>query len=259
MKTINLVFLLTILQQSCTGDVIPLCDIGDHKLTYPIIAHSHNDYEQDLPIITALNHGFISLEVDIAYDGSDIRISHDEDDLEDKPIFETHYLQPLIKQALPDSATYILLVDIKNYSESLLRKLNQILEKYKENLVSRTAPQLRENKIHILLSGDIPRETILQDSSSTYLFVDGRLNAFDLEAPEALIPLISMDYTDISNQLELKAIIKQVHDQNKKIRFWKTKDKEDMWLNLIELEVDIIGVDDIELFCAIMQKNGLLE
>ena len=223
MKIINLILSLIILQLSCTGETIPLCEARIREFAYPIIAHSHNDYEQDMPITTALDHGFKSLEVDIAYDGTDIRISHDADYLKDKPFFETDYLKPLIEQALPDSVSYMLLVDIKNYSAPLLLKLNQILETQNEHLVSRIAPQLRESKIQVILSGDIPRETILQDSVNTYLFIDGRLTDFDLEAPAALLPLISIDYTDISNLEQLEATIDQVHNRDKMIRFWKTK------------------------------------
>jgi len=190
-------------------------------------------------------------------------VSHDDNNLEDKPLFETAYLSVLSE--IPDLTEngIILLVDIKNYSQELLGELNSVLENHGNRLVSREFPNEASDKIKVIVSGEIPREEIINDPSSKYLFIDGRLTDFDLNAPSDLVPLISIDVTDltnsnIKNQEAVIEAIEQVHDKGKMIRLWKTNDKESVWLTLIELDVDILGVDEIEDFCGIMKKNDLL-
>jgi len=270
MKYFQVLFILLISILSCTPTQLPLCDANHQNLKYPIIAHSHNDYDQSLPITNARRHGFTSLEVDIVFDGTDLKVSHDDDNLKDKPLFEELYLKPIIEEVLTDSLCIILLVDIKNYSEVLLESLNQTLEKQSSDLVSREAPHNNFNKIKVILSGDFPRDEIIQDNTNRYLFIDGRMTDFDLNASSDLTPLISMDFSELSgwngkynpNAETLETIsqtIDLVHSHGKMIRFWNTADREPIWLNLIELGADVIGVDDIDKFCAVMKKNGLLE
>lgn len=266
----HIILILYILIQSYSPGTINECAALNQNYKYPVIAHSHNDYEQKIPIFTALEHGFGSLEVDIAFDGKDLKVSHDEDNLNDKPPFESFYLQPLIEKTDACNQGLILLVDIKNYSAPLIEKLNAILAKYKSCLVSRKNPHQTSNLIQIILSGDIPRQDIIDNKSNEYLFIDGRLTDYDLNAPSDIVPLISMNFTDITNwdgngvpddktEDTLRDIIHMTHSNGKMIRFWKTKDNESSWLALIDWGVDIIGVDKIVHFCGTMKKNGLTE
>lgn len=269
--TLEFAFVLLLFLSACSSEEqFEHCQPDLRTFKYPIIAHSHNDYDQDVPIITALNHGFRSLEVDVAFDGNVLRVSHDTDDLEDQPLFEDDYLLPLLEHLPSDSAGLILLVDIKNYSTELLDEINIILDKQASHLITRNNPELSAQKIKIILSGDIPRAEIINNNGNIYLFIDGRLNDKDLDASSDILPLISLDFSDISGWngknepnkqtiSTIKETIDRVHDSGKLIRFWKTPDREAIWLNLIELEIDIIGVDDIEHFCSVMQEHGLVE
>lgn len=267
-KEIMLLFI--IIQFSCKIESTIDKEKPYREISYPVIAHSHNDYEQKTPIYTALKNGFTSLEVDIIYDGTAIKVSHDEKDLEEKPEFEASYLIPLIKALDRVEGDILLLVDIKKYDEELLRKLNAILEKYGHLLKSRDEEAKVKKRISVLLSGEIPRNKILTDKVNKYLFVDGRVTDLEKNFASNLMPLISMDFTSLTkwdglskpNQKiieEIKTTIQLVHDQGKLIRFWKTKDNELVWLTLIGLEVDIIGVDEIDNFYEVMKKNNLLK
>ncbi len=84
-KYIFCVVVLVILFFSCQKEIAPECSQGEKPISYPIIAHSHNDYEHNVPIYDAQNRGFISLEVDIIHDGKQIRISHDDKNLRSSP------------------------------------------------------------------------------------------------------------------------------------------------------------------------------
>jgi len=145
----------------------------------------------------------------------------------------------------------------------LLVELNLVLENYATILVTRSSPMNVANKVKIVLSGSFPRVDVMNDPSYKYLFIDGRLNDTDLNASSELVPIISMNITQITNsnaddKQAITEVVNQVHDQDKLIRFWKTNDKEEVWLDLIDLGVDIIGVDDLEHFCEIMKKNDLI-
>jgi hypothetical protein len=122
-------FSIALLFVCCTKS-LPVCQTDKLKFQYPVIAHSHNDYDQDNPINTALEHGFGSIEVDIIYDGLDIRVSHDDKDLADKPLFKESYLIPIVDYVKTDSRGIYLLVDIKEYSDTLISKLNLLLEEH---------------------------------------------------------------------------------------------------------------------------------
>lgn len=266
-KGMTPLFFILLLMGSCEKSSDHLC-VENQELNYPIIAHSHNDYEQTFPILTALNYGFKSLEVDVVFDGSNIKVSHDLDNLNEKELFEDSYLLPLTQEIRSISSEIFLLIDVKHYTDELFQKLTQTLLKYEEFLISRNGASNENRKIKIILSGDIPKKLLIENDSNEYIFIDGRLNEFDLNASSSIVPIISIDFSDISNwpnrhifsdevKSEMNVIINLVHKKNKLIRFWNTKDKESVWLKLIDLNVDIIGVDDPGKFCEIMNKNGL--
>lgn len=251
------------LLMSCNTESLPICEVNTVAIAYPFIAHSHNDYDQDRPILLALEHGFTSFEVDIAYDGTDIRVSHDDKNLSDKPLFYNDYFMPLLDVMAQRAEGVILLIDIKNYSQELLISLNSIIAGSAISLISRDNPNDESNSIKLILSGDIPRHEIVNEPAYEFLFIDGRLNDLDLSASSDIVPLISINKSDLSGSIIndshfLRFAIEQVHESGKMIRLWNTKDRETEWLDLIDAGVDIIGVDDIEHFCATMQKNGLI-
>lgn len=264
-----LIFLLFMSQFSCKNEVIVQAESIREGFNYPIIAHAHNDYERDEPIFKARQFGFKSLEVDIIYDGQDIRVSHDDEALETKPLFEDSYLNPLIEDTSLSEDQIFLIVDIKIYNQDLMNQLYDIFLIYENNLVSRESLSDTLGKVKIILSGDIPREELMNDSMNKFIFLDGRLNALGLSADRDLMPLISMDFTELSNWQgqtqpsdkiiqEVSNAINQVHQSGKMLRFWKTKDKELVWMTLLGLDIDMIGVDDIGRFYHTMDKNGLI-
>jgi len=256
------IIFLSFLLWNCTEETFPSCQEDFGSINYPFKAHSHNDYKQDQPITNALQHGFSSIEVDVAYDGTQLRVSHDDKNLNDKPVFEISYLKPILDTDIGEGGL-ILLVDIKNYSTSLIQNLNNTLSSYESQLTSRDNSSLISGKLKIVLSGDIPRSELINNSDNTFLFIDGRLNDTDLNFPSDLVPIISLNISDISdsdaNDTEaINGAINRVHTKDKMIRFWNTNDKESVWLKLIDQGVDIIGVDDIEKFCGVMKENGFI-
>jgi len=241
---------------SCNTPKSGSCVVESDLRDYPITAHSHNDYDQDEPIITAINHGFSSIEADIYYEDSKLYVSHDDKDLEKKSTLSVQYLDQLVRYLEDDHKDIQLLVDIKNYSVELIELLNQELSTYAQYLVSRDAPLLTKNKIKIVLSGVIDREKLIADDNNQYLFIDGRISDLDKYYPSSIVPMISENASRFEDENQLKIIIDEVHNQGKTIRLWNTEDTEATWLQLLALKLDFIGVDDINKFYCIMKANG---
>lgn len=241
----------------------------DKSTRYSVIAHSHNDYEQKQPITTAIHHGFSSLEADIFFYNDQLIVSHTSFRLNKKIEFEKEYLVPLLNQLGDREVPIILLVDVKNYSERLITKLNDILGNYDSVLVKRDEA-VRGKKIQIVLSGSVPREKLIADEANQYLFMDGRVEDLAFDWSEKYTPLISMNFTklckwngegraDYASLQKVKETIALVQSKGKKMRFWRTNDTGQMWMTLIALDVDIIGVDDIEKFYRQMKQHGMIK
>ena len=113
-------------------------------------AHSHNDYENKFPFVTAYNEKFGSIEADIFLWNDSLIVGHTQNDIQYKRTLEGLYLDPLQKKAYDnngypykDSALSIqLLIDIKTDATATLDKLVRVLYKY---------PVLIQSKKYLLL------------------------------------------------------------------------------------------------------------
>jgi len=220
--------------------------------------HSHNDYEQEFPLTTALSNNFKSIEVDIFEFDDKIIVSHDDDDLHLKPTLKELYLEPLSQFSFGIDQSIFLLIDLKMEGTKILNVLHQLLETYESMFKSRN--HLSQNApVQIILSGSVDKEYVISSDSFPFFFIDGRVEDLELNYDSDIMPLISADIEDLycwkpdkaikKSKLEpiLKAINK-THEQEKMIRFWNTAEVPELWNLLIAMKVDIIGVDDIEKF-----------
>jgi len=232
------------------------------QIEYPVIAHAHNDYNKFQPIYNALDHGFTSLEVDVVYVEGLLKVSHDFKKLSRKPEFESGYLKPFL-EAEKSLSPYILLVDLKNYSEDGVELLHQILSKYAQHLVSRKKLDDKVGKVQILLSGAYPRVDIINTERYEYFFIDGRPEHVNSGISPDMMPWISTNFKHHflrkrkgrhakTEEQRLERLVKEVHDAGYQLRFWRTPDKRVIWKMLVELEVDIIGVDKVRKFHRVM-------
>lgn len=225
--------------------------------TNNFIAHSHNDYEQPIPLHTALSHGFSSLEVDIWIHEGQLVVCHDKEELSTAPSLLESYLEPLIASLNKIDRRLYLLVDIKDPDyQTCIDLLKQELSPYKEYLINR---QNKKGQLQILLSGDLPISRAFIDSLADYLFLDGRVAHIDEKILSETIPWISINFRDVckwygkqrptKNELnQIINFIEKVHAQNMKVRFWNIPSTTLAWHTLIAIGVDIINVDDLEGF-----------
>ena len=230
--------------------------VSTTEIKYPVIAHSHNDYEQEHPLKTALENGFGSIEIDVFLHNNEIVVSHDKKGLDQKPTITDLYLKPLHDELNGTDKHIFLLVDIKIYVPNILARIHEAVDAYAELFTIR---DYKKGNLTVILSGAMPREELMKTSVFPYFFIDGRLSHLDKKFDSERMPLISTNFHNLikwdgdrtltAEELALlKETINAVHVEGKMIRFWRTPDTKACWDTLADLGVDMIGVDHLELF-----------
>ncbi len=223
-----------------------------------IIAHAHNDYEKPQPLWNALAHDFHSLEIDIARYGQELVVTHTLDSLAFKPTLQELYIEPLISYLDTASRSLWLLVDLKSYDRETLDLLHALLVRHDDVFLGRQ-DNIGSKPVQVILSGEMPRAEIIADDRYSYFFIDGRIENLGQGYKAHTMPLISANFTSLSSwtgekemnledEKKLRDLVRTVKAENKKLRFWKTNDSEEVWKKLMALGVHVIGVDHVEEF-----------
>jgi hypothetical protein len=227
-------------------------------------AHSHNDYEQPVPLYTAYYSGFGSIEADIFLRNDSLLVAHTVKDLDKGRTLEDLYLKPL--QAFIDNHKgYVyadttrnlqLMIDIKTEAVSTLNKLVALLQKY---------PSLiRSSSLRIVISGNRPDASTFTTWPS-WIWFDGVLGVSYSKEALSRIAMLSDDmkkYTkwNGNNKIpandwnNLKNAVEHAHQLQKTVRFWGGPDFMDAWQQLIELKVDYINTDSIKALSAYLNS-----
>lgn len=230
-------------------------------------AHAHNDYEHPRPLQDALDHGFMSVEADIFLVDGELLVAHNLKDVSTDRTLESLYLRPLWERFKKNQGsiygthgTFWLWIDIKRDGGAVYEVLQQQLREYSEMLSVSVNDQWLEKAVTIIISGDRPFQEI-SVSDPRYVAIDGRLS--DLESSpnsqysSSLMPVVSDNWRlhfryqgegpiVAAEQQKLRAIVSQAHNQGRKVRFWATPESEQLWKELLDSQVDLIGTDDLE-------------
>lgn len=224
---------------------------------------SHNDYEQPRPLETALELGFQMIEADIHLIDGDLYVIHDHpEDPDTTPILQDLYLDPLTErinrlggEVLSESnLLFYLVIDVKTEAESTFEMLSEVLEPYRELFTRKENGIWIEGPINLLISGNRP--VLDEQDPDRVAFIDGRIPDIGRGYSPELYPVISDNWNnyftwdgtgDIPEDEydRLVSFVRDVHEEDKLIRFWATPDNENVWSTLIDAGVDIINVDDL--------------
>ncbi|MEX0770979.1 MAG: phosphatidylinositol-specific phospholipase C/glycerophosphodiester phosphodiesterase family protein [Balneolaceae bacterium] len=227
-----------------------------------IYVWSHNDYEQSRPLFQALDFGYQMIEADLHLIDGQLVVTHDSpEDPDQTPLFEELYLKPLaeiIEQnggvVLPDSElSFYLVIDVKTGAENTFEAILKVIEPYHELFTRKADGAWIEGPIHLLISGNRPELTA--DSPDRIAFLDGRIPDIGQGLSSDLYPVISDNWNNhfdwngtgqmsADEYNRLTSYVKDVHAEDKRIRFWATPDRESVWEVLLDAGVDIINVDD---------------
>jgi alkaline phosphatase len=232
-------------------------------------AHSHNDYEQDIPLMRAYRAGFGSIEADIFLQNGQLLVAHEKNDLNTHRTLQHLYLDSLNTFAVKNNGypyadhtkKLLLLIDIKTEAVPTLAKLTEVLQQYPALIESRN--------MLFVISGNRPPETAFT-SYPAFISFDGVVSASYGEDALQRIALMSdnlANYTQWDGRgkikstdwKKLKAVVAKMHALGKPVRFWNAPDTENAWRQLVKLGVDYINTDHInELAAFFMHSLSLL-
>lgn len=243
----------------------PFNNIQSQQKVYSVAnAHSHNDYKQSHPFVTAYKACFGSIEADVFLRNNKLLVAHDTSEILQGNTLEKLYFDPLSAkitthhgQVYKDaSRQLILLIDIKEEAISTLQKLIDILKDY---------PALTDcASLKMVITGNQPA-TALLTTYPAYLYFDGHVDI--TYTPEALkkIALFSDNFRTYSkwngnglpakaDQLKLDSAVTKAHALNKPIRFWGGPDVPNAWLRFTKMGVDYLNTDYIHKLARYIKK-----
>jgi hypothetical protein len=225
-------------------------------------AHAHNDYLHERPLLDALEHGFASVEADVFLVDGELLVAHSREELRPERTLERLYLKPLRELARTgggrvwsDGPSLTLLVDIKADGENAYAALAKLLADYDDIALGMRDGKFETKAITVVVSGDRAQQTIAGDEHR-HVGIDGRLSDLDSELPSHLLPLISDNWTlhfrwrgdgpfPADERAKLHRIVRQAHEHSRRVRFWATPERKEVWRELLAAEVDLINTDDL--------------
>ncbi|SMD04029.1 alkaline phosphatase [Pedobacter nyackensis] len=222
--------------------------------------HSHNDYHQNIPLLSAYYAGMGSIEVDVFLRNGQLYAAHDTTEISADATLRKLYLEPLSKFYVKNgnrpyedpSLKLQLVIDIKADYRRVLPQLIKDLEVYKDVFNSTKNPAA----ICIVISGNCPKPVDFKDYPD-YISFDGRPNVAYTEDQLKRIGMISDElksYTKWNGKgvptptdvIKLKGLVDKAHQMNKPFRFWATQDSPNTWIVLEKLGTDWINTDSPE-------------
>lgn len=236
---------------------------GEAKAQRPLnvnSGHSHNDYHQNIPLLTAYYAGMGSIEADVFLKDGALYVAHDPSEIKAGITLKKLYLEPLAgfyrqngNRPYPDSTHRLqLVVDIKKDYAKVLSQLIKDLEGYQDIFNS----SKNSKAIRIVISGDVPAPADFKNYPD-YISFDGRPYTTYTEDQLKRVAMISDDiksYTPWNGKgnptapdlTKLTDVIEKAHQQHKPFRFWATQDSPNTWIVLERLGADWINTDHPE-------------
>jgi hypothetical protein len=224
--------------------------------------HGHNDYLQPVPLRTAIDLGFGSVEADVFLVDGELRVGHERWQLRAGRTLERLYLDPLRERVTAGGGSvhapgrpFVLLVDVKADGEAVWRRLREVLGGFRPILTRFVDGRIEPGAVTVLLSGDRPWALLAADRDRLAA-LDGRLADLRREPlpPLDLMPWVSDSWRRIGgwdgkDELQpdererLADAVRRVHEAGRELRFWGTPDRPEAWKLLRSAGVDRIGTD----------------
>jgi hypothetical protein len=225
-------------------------------------AHSHNDYYHKRPLLDALDQGFCSVEADVFLVEGRLLVGHSRSELNSARSLRLLYLEPLKQRVaanqgrvFPQGPAFTLLIDIKSEADATYAALRKVLAEYDQILSVTNADKHLEKAVTVVISGNRAQDVIAK-TADRRAGIDGRLSDIDSKVPAHLMPLISDNWRrhfrwrgqgeipEMERQ-KLREIVKKIHQDGRRVRFWATPEDPRVWSELLDAGVDLIGTDDL--------------
>jgi len=229
----------------------------------PLIqAHSHNDYEHQRPLFDALDCGFCSVEADIYLVEGKLLVAHDRREVNAERTLQALYLEPLRQRARAHGGRIYssgpevsLMIDVKDSWQATYPVLRSVLEKYADILTSFEEKRITTRAVRVVISGNRSTD-MFAGERIRYASADGTLADLDSGMSAELVPWISSRWgasftwggegrMPENEEMKLRQIVTQAHQQGRRVRFWGAPDKPVFWRQMTTENVDLINTDDL--------------
>ncbi len=236
-------------------------------------AHAHNDYEHKRPLLDALEQGFCSVEADVYLVGDELLVGHTPRDLKPERTLEKLYLAPLKERVQNNGGrvfrevpTFHLMIDVKTDAKATYAAVDRVLARYGDMLSAARDGKFQAGAVTVILSGNRDQETIKRQKVC-YVGIDGRPADLDSEAPAHQIPWISTSWASVFRWMgegpmpsaerdKLKEFVAKAHRHGRKVRFWATPEKPQVWKELLAADVDLLNTDRLVELRRFLRENA---
>lgn len=236
-------------------------------------AHAHNDYEHKRPLLDALEQGFCSVEADVYLVGEELLVGHTPRDLKPERTLEKLYLAPLKERVQNNGGrvfrevpTFHLMIDVKTDAKATYAAVDRVLARYGDMLSAARDGKFQAGAVTVILSGNRDQETIKRQKVC-YVGIDGRPADLDSEAPAHQIPWISTSWASVFRWMgegpmpsaerdKLKEFVAKAHRHGRKVRFWATPEKPQVWKELLAADVDLLNTDRLVELRRFLRENA---
>ncbi len=238
-------------------------------------AHAHNDYEHARPLFDALDCGFCSVEADIWLVKGELLVGHTPLQLKAGRTLEKLYLDPLRElvkanggMVYPKGPAFHLMIDVKTDAKETFAALTKVLESYADLLTVTRDGKTEVKAVTIVISGNRDAKAVAEQKTR-FAALDGRPADLDGTTPAALVPWVSESWRTLfkwdgvgpipdAERKKLRDLVAKAHKQGRKVRFWATPDKVEVWKELLDAGVDFLNTDklaDLEKFLREEEKQ----
>ncbi|TWU40556.1 phosphatidylinositol-specific phospholipase C/glycerophosphodiester phosphodiesterase family protein [Novipirellula artificiosorum] len=237
--------------------------------------HSHNDYTRNRPLQDALDHGFCSVEADVFSVDGELMVAHAKNEIQAGKTLRSLYLDPLRDRITQnDGRVYrsgpelTLFVDVKDDAEATYQLLRKTLKDYR-SLLTRTVDgdQRVRGALTVIVSGNRAESLIFSDPERL-MGMDGRIADLDRDVSSDVLPMISDRWGSHfkwqgegempeDERQQLRDWVAKAHQQQRRIRFWATPEKENVWKELLDAKVDLINTDHLTQLQRFIQQQPI--
>lgn len=224
-------------------------------------AHSHNDYEHDVPLHEALDQRFYSVEADVWFRSGKIVVSHDS--YSQTGTLQELYLDPLQARVDAnngsvhgDGLQFVLWLDFKDGSYGLRDGVTKLLEGYPMFSVFTDDTEQTGPVLVVLTGNDASKKVFVNESDVRRAVRDSNDYDPDDGAADNRWRYYALDWNkwiawngegDMpeAERRRLHCLVGDIHQKGKKVRFWASPSTPAYWDELIAAGVDLIGTDDL--------------
>jgi hypothetical protein len=160
---------------------------------------------------------------------------------------------PFPRGGSANSIAFNLLVDFKGDAKKSTFLLQEALEPLRPYLSKVDYDgKFIQGKITVLISGNRPSvESLKSEGGERFLFLDGRMCDIQSNTDSNLVPLVSLPWRQLHlprvvgrGEAYMRKISERAHAQGKRVRIWGAPNREKVWKQMIEGDIDLLSVDD---------------